>query len=218
MTISSFRRHYLDEFLAATPFQGDVLDVGGKKEGKKGAFRPPLTNCKSWRYVNVDAASQPDFLASADVLPLTDASVDCVLLSEVLEHLRHPEKSLVEAFRVLRPGGRIVLSVPFLFPVHGDPHDFQRWTPEKFRAELGAAGFGGIEVRPMGGLFGVLVDVFEGFCQEHYSSGRSLPFVFRAFRKILRSFFLPSLLRRDRSLPFQQSVTGGYFVTAEKAR
>ena len=214
---SSFRRHYLDLFLSRTDFQGVVLDVGGKKEGKKGTFRPPLEKCSSWRYVNIDPATKPDFIASADSLPLKEAEADCVLLAETLEHLEFPERALAEGYRVLRPGGSIILTVPFLFPIHADPHDFQRWSPEKFRRVLAGLGFVDVKVQPMGGMIGVLADIFEGFCQAHYLSGRALPMHYRLTRKMLRSKLLSMLMRVDAGLPFQESITGGYYVKARKA-
>lgn len=212
----SFRRHYLDQLLASTPFAGDVLDVGGKKENKKGAFRPPLERCRSWRYVNIDAATGPDFLASADALPLPDASVDCVLLAETLEHLAQPEKALAEACRVLRPNGSIVLTMPFLYAVHADPHDFQRWTPEKFRRSLAGLGFGAIEVRAMGGLIGVWADTLEAYCQAHYVAGRKPPLCARIARKLLRGPLRGYLLHRDGAAAPALAITGGYYVTATK--
>lgn len=213
---TSFRRHYLDQMLSGTEFAGDVLDVGGKKENKKGAFRPPLASCRSWRYVNIDGNTSPDFLASADALPLGNESTDCVLLAETLEHLEFPERALAEASRVLRRGGKLVMSVPFLYPVHGDPFDFQRWTPEKFRRELWRLDFEAVEVRPMGGLISVMADCLEAFCQLHYSSGRKPPFAARLARKLLRTIFLRPLLHADSGLPFRDNVSGGYFVTARK--
>lgn len=214
---TSFRRHYLDEFLSKTKFFGRVLDIGGKKDGKKGRFRPPLETCESWQYVNIDPATSPDFLASADSLPTEDSKFDCVLLAETLEHLEFPEKALAEAWRVLKPGSYLYLTVPFLFPVHADPHDFQRWTPEKFRRVLGNLGFKEITVEPMGGLISVLMDNFEAFCQAHYLGQRPLPLIFRLSRKILRSWFIQPMLAWDARLPFQETVTGGYFVKAVKA-
>ncbi len=213
---TTFRRHYLDQSLLETMFSGDVLDVGGKKEGKKGRFRPPLSLCSSWRYVNIDPATKPDFLASADLLPLPNHDANFILLAETIEHLEFPEKALAEAHRILRSGGKLVLTVPFLYPVHGDPYDFQRWTPEKFRRELGRLGFSDIIVQPMGGLFAVICDAFENFCQAHYVQKRKPPFIFRVGRVLMRSIFLPLLLRWDSGLPFQEIITTGYFVTARK--
>jgi SAM-dependent methyltransferase len=51
-------------------------------------------------------------LGSCDLLPFADGAFDSVLLSEVLEHLESPDKALLECKRVLKTGGRVVVSVP----------------------------------------------------------------------------------------------------------
>lgn len=84
--------------------------------------------------------ARPDIFANASRLPLPDASINTVLLLEVLEHLRHPAQALAEIARVLRPGGRLLLSVPFLYPVHDAPHDYQRDTCHGLMREMEAAG------------------------------------------------------------------------------
>lgn len=160
-TYASCRRRYLDAFLSATPWQGRVLDVGGKKTNKRGTFRPPLASVECWNYVNTEAATEPDYLASAEQMPIQDCSYDMVLLSEVLEHLGEPEKALAEASRVLRPGGALVCAAPFLYPLHADPEDYQRWLPARYKKVLGALGFRGITVIPMGGFFAVSYDLLQ---------------------------------------------------------
>ncbi|MGZ9234176.1 MAG: class I SAM-dependent methyltransferase [Anaerolineales bacterium] len=50
--------------------------------------------------------------AVGELLPLADASFDCILLSEVIEHLEAPQISIREAVRVLRPGGRLLITTP----------------------------------------------------------------------------------------------------------
>ena len=132
--------------------RGVVVDVGCGRQ----RIRPFLD--PSCRYVGTDFyatarnlyQSRPELYADARALPLADASADTVLLVEVLEHVAQPERALSEALRVLRPGGTLVVSVPFLYPVHDAPFDFQRWTPAGIREVLGRTGFQLVEYRSVG--------------------------------------------------------------------
>ncbi len=74
-------------------------------------------------------------------IPLRDNCIDEIISNSTLEHIKYPERFLVEAFRVLKPGGRMYISVPFICLEHEVPYDFQR--PTKFGLErwLKDAGF-----------------------------------------------------------------------------
>lgn len=213
----SFRRTYLDEQLTQFPFAGTVLDLGGEKKFARGKFRPPV-NVERWIYANMDPKTEPDLVCEATCVPLESAQVDYVLFSEVLEHLREPEKALREVHRLLRPGGTLVLTVPFLFSVHGDPFDFQRWTPEKLRMELAAAGFTVSRVDAMGGILGVSADLFEMHCHLRFQSEGRLRILEKIFRTLMRRVLLRWLLRLDRAYPYRHVTTTGYFVVATRAR
>src|SRR5206468_3217360 len=82
-----------------------------------------------------DWPNSPHGVTHADViadlgrpLPFPSSCFDGVLLSSVLEHLADPVATLGEASRVLRPGGVLVLELPFLYWLHEEPHDFGRYT------------------------------------------------------------------------------------------
>lgn len=70
----------------------------------------------------------PDIFGDAQCLPVTTNAVDCVLLLDVLEHIPDPDRCLSEISRVLKDNGTLILQIPFLYPIHDAPLDFQRWT------------------------------------------------------------------------------------------
>src|SRR6478735_1475966 len=74
-------------------------------------------------------------------LPLADGSIDCVLSTQVLEHVEDPRLYLAEAYRVLKPDGSLILSTHGNWPYHPDPTDFWRWTVDGLRREITSAGF-----------------------------------------------------------------------------
>ncbi len=87
-----------------------------------------------------------DCICPITSIPLPDASVDVILCTEVMEHVPETEEAFVEMARVLRPGGTLILTTPFLYPLHEEPHDFVRLTP--YQIERGAR-LAGLEVVSM---------------------------------------------------------------------
>jgi SAM-dependent methyltransferase len=94
-----------------------------------------------------------DVWGSADDLPFQDDSFDTVVSFHVLEHTEEPAAVLGEMARVLRPGGRVLLSVPFVWGIHEAPRDFYRFTPFGLRHLLSQAGFTDIDVQPLCGYW-----------------------------------------------------------------
>lgn len=130
----------LKEFFPA--LQGDVLDVGcGQKPYR--AFIPAT------RYVGMEIEPGPGAEAprSADVyydgrtFPFPAASFDAVICSQVFEHVFTPHEFLTEIRRVLRPGGRLLLTVPFVWDEHEQPRDYGRYSSFGLRAVLEHGGF-----------------------------------------------------------------------------
>jgi SAM-dependent methyltransferase len=68
-------------------------------------------------------------------------SYDCVLSTQVLEHVAESSTYLRESYRALRPGGTLVLSTHGMFEEHGCPHDYWRWTGYGLRRAVEDAGF-----------------------------------------------------------------------------
>jgi SAM-dependent methyltransferase len=157
----TYRRLWLDTFLNAfsADMHGAVLDVGGKRENKRGSFNPPQDSVSAWWYVNLDRSTQPNIFADVTSLPLRCESVDVVVCTEVLEHLVNPLECSAEIYRVLNSDGIGFFSVPFMYPVHADPYDFQRFTADGLRNIL--SNFRSISIYPMGGYLGTLGMLME---------------------------------------------------------
>lgn len=105
-------------------------------------------------YVAADLAGNPHatLTLNADgTVPCPDQSFDAVLSTQVLEHVCDPRAYLAEAFRVLRPGGRMLLSTHGTFAYHPDPVDLWRWTCEGLRLDVERAG---LEVVRFEGIIG----------------------------------------------------------------
>lgn len=130
---------------------GTVVDVGGGRDS-------PLASRteRSCTRIRVDLSHEfgPDVQADGAALPFADASVDCVVMSEVLEHVPRPAELIAEAHRILKPGGAFAGSVPFLAQgYHADPHDYYRYTHQGLWFLLGD--FERVDVRPHGNALGV---------------------------------------------------------------
>jgi SAM-dependent methyltransferase len=87
------------------------------------------------------------------------ASADTVLATDVLEHLHRPEVLFAESARILRPGGKLLIGVPFLYWIHEQPHDYHRYTEFRLRQLCAAHGFDIKSLEPIGGAGDVMLDI-----------------------------------------------------------
>jgi SAM-dependent methyltransferase len=134
-------------------FSGTLLDIGcGFMPYRSVVFSPPS---RVQKYIGMDLAEniyqKPDLEWDGQTIPLDNDSVDCALATEVFEHCPEPHAVMGEACRVLRPGGTLFFTVPFLWPLHDVPHDEYRFTPFALERHLRNAGFTGISMQAQGG-------------------------------------------------------------------
>jgi SAM-dependent methyltransferase len=110
--------------------RGRLLDVGCGRRPYRAIYDRLVAES-----IGTEVAFSPHGLQAADVisfaerLAFANASFDTILCTEVLEHTRQPFEVMAEFARLLRPGGYLILSVPFIYPLHETPYDFWRFTP-----------------------------------------------------------------------------------------
>ncbi len=114
-------RERLREFITEHANKRYTLDIG--------CANSPYSKYFSNR-IGFDIAEGPgvDVVGDAHALPFPDSTFEQILCTEVLEHLHTPEQAINEMMRVLKPGGVILLTTRFIFPIHDAPHDYFRYT------------------------------------------------------------------------------------------
>lgn len=138
-----------------------------------------------------------------DKLPLEDSSADIVLVFNLLEHIYDNSVLVKEIKRVLRDGGEVIGSVPFLVGYHADPHDYWRFTSESLKKIFLQSGFTSIKLKIIGrGPF------TAAFSQIEFVLPRCLKFIF------LPSVFLLDnlVLKLGKKLNREKFALGVFFT------
>jgi len=132
---------------------GKMLDIGCGIKPYQEMAAPYVTE-----HIGVDHEgtshdkSNIDLIGSAYQIPSEDNSVDCILCTDVLEHLEEPEKAIAESMRVLKDGGYVIYTVPLFWHVHEAPRDFYRYTEFGLRYLFEKNGFDIIEINALTGF------------------------------------------------------------------
>lgn len=168
----------------AVPYaRGKLLDVGCGNSPYRDLFATRIDD-----YIGVDwphtlhAGLDISVFADNTQLPFCDQSFDTILCTEVVEHSPEPVRVVCEMARLLRPGGRLILTAPFFYWTHEQPWDYYRFTSIGFEEIARRADLDVVYVKPIGGSMAVVADIVSKLMVRYTTANLSKLFQ-RAFLK-----------------------------------
>jgi len=134
--------------------RGRLIDIGCGTKPYKDLMAPYVAEHKGIEHEGtIHDRSNIDLFGTAYEIPAEDASFDSAICTAVLEHLEEPELALRECYRVLKPGGVAIYSVPFIWHLHEEPRDFYRFSKYGLKYLFEKVGFEIIELKALSGFW-----------------------------------------------------------------
>jgi SAM-dependent methyltransferase len=161
-----------------------------------------------------------DYVCDIVQIPAPDASFDCILCTEVLEHVPHPGRAIGEFARLLRPGGRLILTAPLGSGIHMAPYQFYGgFTRHWYELFLAEHGFDLLTCEPNGGFFKLYGQESQRFLFMLTPRSRAARLLWAPLRLVATPWFrvlLPLMCHFLDRLDREKHFTAGYFVVAAK--
>ena len=194
--------------------RGKLIDLGCGKVPLYSAYKNFVDEvvCVDWQNT-IHGTSFLDFDCDLNrVLPFQDNEFNTVILSDVLEHIAEPNHIWTEIARIMAPGGKVLLNVPFFYWIHERPHDFHRYTEYALSLYASKANLNVICLKPLGGSIEVFTDLLSKHLQGVPGIGNLIAMILsRGARLFGRTALGQKLcMKSSRWFPF------GYFLIAQK--
>jgi len=204
-------------FLATKPIIDFLIEQSPKVSGSLvdiGCGSKPYRNFfKVINYVGVDNSSNyADVMADAKDTKLKYNTFDWAICNQVIEHVNEPEMVIVEIRRLLKKGGKLLLTAPQMGRLHGEPHDYYRFTKYGLRYILKKNGFNIRGIYPHGGFFRAIGSHINFFILENFAHHKYVKNIFRVTIINMNNIIFSVL---DRFLYWEKD-TLGYSVVAVK--
>jgi SAM-dependent methyltransferase len=190
---------------------GLLLDLGCGNVPLYQMYKDHITDniCVDW----CDSVHQNIYLDyTADInnrIPLGDETFDTVLMTDVLEHISNPEFVMSEISRVLKPKGKLILTVPFFYWLHESPHDYFRYTEFSLKMFCTKNRLNILLLETYGGALEIILDIIA---KQITSSSILSSLHFR-----LSKIFVRSKIGLKLSGKTSKQFPLGYCLVAEKA-
>jgi SAM-dependent methyltransferase len=143
--------------------RGRVLDIGCGKKPYRRLFPSATYYVGTETNRTFTPGSRADVTALGEALPFAAGAFDAVVCTEVLEHVPEPGDFLREVFRVITPGGVLLLTTPQTWGLHEEPYDFYRYTKYGLAYLFRKVGFEVLEISPTTGTLGTVGQRLSSF-------------------------------------------------------
>ncbi|SDT42457.1 class I SAM-dependent methyltransferase [Microlunatus soli] len=143
------------KFAAGTKKGMVVLDAGAGRGPYRKLFKHAQYEAADFAQLST-GYTQLDYVCTLDDIPVEDQRFDRILFNQVLEHIDDPPKVLAELFRVTKPGGKILCTVPLFFQEHQPPYDYFRYTKYALVKLFEEAGYSNVKIGWLEGYFGTI--------------------------------------------------------------
>lgn len=153
LNINSLSRH----------LSGKILDVGCGKKPYRDLFLYSDYIGLEYDTPENRKSKQADFFYDGKTFPFSNAEFDSIICNEVLEHVFNPDEFLSEIIRVLKPNGKMLMTVPFVWDEHEQPHDYARYSSFGLKHLLEKNGFLIIEQRKSVDDVGVIFQLINAY-------------------------------------------------------
>jgi len=152
---------------------GVMLDLGCGGQPYRALFSSRIT-----RYIGADVAAARDVqldikIALGEPVPLADASVDTILSTQTLEHVYDFQFYVRECYRLLKPGGMLILTVPMQWRIHEAPHDYWRFTRYGVSELMKRSNFSEISITSCGGVCALVGQIINSHL-DVYGGGNKM--------------------------------------------
>jgi len=161
---------------------GNFLDLGCGNKPYETLYKPKTVSQIGCDVIQSDR-NRVDVLCPVTDLKFENEQFDTILCTQVLEHVFEHDRMMSEIFRVLKPGGHIILTVPFVWELHEEPYDFFRYTKHALNEIFEKSGFEVVYIKPNGGKWAC---IFQMFINTVHST-----FKYKTFRsKLIKIVFI----------------------------
>ncbi len=146
---------------------GKVFDIGCGNKPYEALFNGKIDSYQGCDIIQ-SSLKRVDVICEATNIPIPGNQFDTIISTQVMEHVDAPEKLLSEANRLLKEGGHLILSIPFCWELHEEPHDYFRYSKYGLISLLEHNGFEVLEIKANGGKWAAIFQLNLNICYSGF--------------------------------------------------